>query len=109
MKGVPRCQIKGVQEVGRMIIKMNDIIVHRKCHVIFVYFCILMNEKQINMSVSLSDIPSGVFVTVRLNSETDLITRLIILAFRLLDILLIPFCKNRFTDFSLIKSSKIAH
>ena len=56
MKGVPRCQIKGVQEVGRMVIKMNDIIVHRKCHVIFVYFCILMNEKQINMSVSLSDI-----------------------------------------------------
>ena len=91
-------------------------ILHRKRHVIFVCLFLFSDEWKTNQYVGqfvgYSSSVSGVFVTVRLNSETDLITRLIILAFRLLDILLIPFCKNRFTDFSLIRKiahSKIAH
>ena len=91
-----------------MAIKMSDAIL---------LFCTFLfcgewkTDQYVGQFVGYSSDVSGVLMTVRLNSEADLITRLIILAFRLLDIPLIPICKNRLliipTDWKFENSSLI--
>ena len=46
MRAAPdeRCQIKSVQEVGKIVIKMNDMISHQKCHVILVCSVLYSDE-----------------------------------------------------------------